>query len=154
MPSGDRHAGLEVQVVKLTAGDYVFTGGGLGNAIVGSTHCFGAPTFHIGAGEVLYLGDFIPVWGAIGADGKKLFGLGYASRLDDSRRVLATTQPALAAALKQAELRNRATYACAAIAMDRWDLPGVAELEPIAPQAPAQDPAAAPAVGATASPSS
>lgn len=154
VPSGDRHAGLEVQVVKLTAGDYVFTGGGLGNAIVGSTHCFGAPTFHIGAGEVLYLGDFIPVWGAIGADGKKLFGLGYASRLDDSRRVLATTQPALAAALKQAELRNRATYACAAIAMDRWDLPGVAELEPIAPQAPAQDPAAAPAVGATASPSS
>lgn len=131
--SGDRRAGLEVQVLKLTAGDYVISGAAVGGPLITNTNCFGAPTFHVGAGDVLYLGDFIPVWGAPGTDGKKLYGLGYASRIDDSRRLLSGAQPALAAALKPAEIHNRATYACSAIAMDRWDIPGAAELE----QAPA-----------------
>jgi hypothetical protein len=139
--SGDRKAGLEVQVVKLTAGDYVISGATVGAPVIMSTNCFGAPIFHVAAGEVLYLGDFIPVWNASGPDGKKLSGLGYASRIEDSRRLLSGAQPALAAALKPAELRNRATYACAAVTMDRWDLPGMAEIEPAAP-APSPAPAA------------
>ena len=140
--SGDRKAGLEVQVVKLTAGDYVFSGAAVGVPVIMSTNCFGAPAFHVAAGEVLYLGDFIPVWNTPGPDGKKLSGLGYANRIEDSRRLLSGAQPALAAALRPAELRNRATYACAAVTMDRWDLPGMAEIDPT--PAPAPSPAAEP----------
>lgn len=145
VPSGDRKAGLEVQVVKLTPGDYVITGAAVGVPMVMSTNCFGAPTFHVSAGEVLYLGDFIPVWGAPGEDGKKLYGLGYASRIEDSRRLLSGAQPALAAALKPAAWHNHATYACAAVTMDRWDLPGMPEVE----QAPAVQPVAAAAATAS-----
>jgi len=131
VPSGDRHSGLEVQVVKLTPGDYVIDGAAVGSNVITSTNCFGAPTFHVSAGEVLYLGDFVPVWGAPGDDGKKPFGLGYASRIDDSRRLLLGSQPVLAAALRPAALRNRATYACSAVTMTRWDLPGVPNVQPI-----------------------
>jgi hypothetical protein len=136
--SNDRKAGLEVQVVKLTAGDYVLSGQALGKIIL-STNCFGAPTFHVGAGEVLYLGDFIPVSGAIGADGKKVYGIGYTNMIEDSRRVLASSQPALASVLKAAEIRNGATYACSAVTMDRWDIAGAPALQ--APTAAADQPA-------------
>jgi hypothetical protein len=129
--SGDRRSGLEVQVVKLTAGDYVMTGAAVGGAMIMSTNCFGAPTFHVGAGEVLYLGDFIPVWGTPGADGKKLFGLGYANRIADSRRLLSGAQPALAAALGPARIENGATYACSAVTMDRWDIAGAKMIAPV-----------------------
>ncbi len=126
--SGDRRAGLEVQVLKLTAGDYVLSGASLVGPIM-STNCFGAPTFHVAPGEVLYLGDFIPVWGFQGADGKKLFGVGYASRLEDSRRLLSGAQPTIAAVMKPAVIHNQATFACAAVTMDRWDIPGATSVE-------------------------
>lgn len=142
--SGNRKAGLEVQVAKLTAGDYVITGAAVG-ALIGSTNCFGAPTFHVEPGEVLYLGDFIPVWGATGADGKKLSGLGYASRIEDSRRLLSGAQPALAAALKPARIQNGATYACSAVTMDRWDIAGAEMIAPPSAEAPATPSAATPA---------
>ncbi|QIL03400.1 hypothetical protein G7078_10040 [Sphingomonas sinipercae] len=124
MVSGDRRAGLEVQMLKLTAGDYVLNGSEIGGAQVVSSNCFGAPVFHLDPGEVLYIGDFVPVAAARGPDGKKVTGLGYVSRLEDSRRILARAQPTLAAALKPAKLENRATYACSAVNMDRWDIPG------------------------------
>lgn len=134
--SNDRNAALEVQVVKLTQGDYVISGAALGKIIM-SSNCFGAPTFHVGAGEVLYVGDFIPVSGAIGDDGKKLYGVGYAARMDDARRVLASSQPALASALKPADVRNGATYACSATVMDKWDVAGAPAFD--APTASAGD---------------
>ena len=146
VPSGDRKAGLEVQVIKLTPGDYVISAVSWIRQVM-STNCFGAPTFHVAAGEVLYLGDFVPVWNAVGTDGKKISGTGYVSRIEDARRVLAAKQPALAAALKPAAWRNHATYACAAVSMDRWDLPGMPEVE----QGPAAQPAAAAAAVPTAS---
>ena len=127
VPSGDRKAGLEVQVVKLTPGDYVISGVSWMRQVM-STNCFGAPTFHVSAGQVAYLGDFVPVWNAVGADGKKISGTGYVSRIDDARRVLATRQPQLAAAMQPAKVLNGATYACAAATMDRWDLAGVDNL--------------------------
>ena len=131
--SGDRKAGLELHLLKLTPGDYVITGLGVGMPLT-NTNCFGAPTFHVAAGEILYLGDFIPVWGGIGSDGKKLYGMGYASRIEDSRRLLASTQPQLAAALKLATLFNGATYACSAVMMDRWDVAGAQTVQPPATQ--------------------
>jgi hypothetical protein len=147
--SGDRKAGLEIQVIKLTAGDYVISGAALG-PLIASTNCFGAPTFHVDAGEVLYLGDFIPVSGVTGADGKKLFGLGYASRIEDSRRLLSGAQPTLATALKPAKIENGATFACSAVTMNRWDIAGAEMIaQPPADAAPA---AAAPsATGAISS---
>ena len=132
--SGNRKAGYEVQVVKLTPGDYVITGASVGGPLIMTTNCFGAPTFHVSAGEVLYLGDFIPVWGAPKADGTKLYGLGYASRIEDSRRLLSGAQPQLAAAMKTATIENGATYACSAVTMDRWDIAGAGMIAAPAPQ--------------------
>jgi hypothetical protein len=133
--SGDRKAGLEVQVIKLTPGDYVITGASFIRQMT-STNCFGAPTFHVGAGEVVYLGDFVPVSGAIGSDGKKIYGIGHVSKIDDARRILATRQPQLAGAMKPAKILNGATYACSAVTMNRWDIEG-AESVALAPAAPA-----------------
>jgi hypothetical protein len=48
--------------------------------------------------------------------------------MEDARKTLAAKQPALATAMKPATLRNRATYACSAINMDRWDIPGAETL--------------------------
>jgi hypothetical protein len=131
VPSGDRKAGLEVQLLKLTPGDYVITSTSFARVAM-SSNCFGAPTFHVGAGDVAYIGDFIPVWGARGADGKKQFGVGYASRIEDARRVLATKQPQLAAAMKAGKVMNGATYACSAITMDRWDINGAENVPALA----------------------
>ncbi|MFL6741537.1 MAG: hypothetical protein ACJ8D6_02110 [Sphingomicrobium sp.] len=148
--SGNRKAGYEVQVVKLTPGDYVITGASVGGPLIMSTNCFGAPTFHVGVGEVLYLGDFVPVWGAPGADGKKLYGLGYANRIEDSRRLLSGAQPQLAAAMKPATIENGATYACSAVTMDRWDIAGAAMIAPPVPEPETPRPEATAAASATA----
>lgn len=122
--SADGKAAYEVQVVRLTAGDYVLATSGLGRIPLGGSNCFGAPTFHVGEGEVSYLGDFMPAAGARLADGKKFSGLAYASHIEDSRQALAARQPDLAKALKPATISNAATYACAGTVMDRWDVPG------------------------------
>lgn len=132
--SRDKTAAYEVQVIRLTPGDYVINATAVGAVLPTSTNCFGAPTFRVGAGEVLYLGDFVPYLGAKLADGTKLTALAYANHAEDARRTLAGTQPALAAALKPATVMNRATYGCSGIAMTRWDLPGMEALpEPVAP---------------------
>ena len=122
--SADRTASYEVQVLRVTAGDYIVSGMSVGPMVVTTTYCFGAPTFHVDAGDVVYIGDFVPLWNARKADGQKLTALAYTAHIDDARHALATSQPALAAALKPAVPHNRATYACSAISMDRWDLPG------------------------------
>jgi hypothetical protein len=126
--SGDKKAPYEVQVVRVTPGDYVFSGFSVGPMVPTRTHCFGAPAFHVNAGEVVYLGDFIPYWNVALKDGSKVSTLAWAPHAEEARAALAAKQRALAAAMKPADWRNRATYACSAITMDRWDLPGVAEL--------------------------
>lgn len=123
--SRDRRAPLEVHVLRVTPGDYVIDGHVPGQAVVTSSNCFGAPTFHVNAGEVAYLGDFVPFMNVELSTGQRLSTVAYASHIDDARRTLAVQQPALAQALVAAPLRNGATYACAAVTMDRWDLPGV-----------------------------
>lgn len=133
--SRDRKSPLEVQVLKVTPGDYVLNGTAVGNLPVTTTNCFGAPTFSVAAGEVAYIGDFVPLMEAANSRGEKVSTLAYASHVEDTRTVLASKQPALAAALKPATLRNGATYSCAAVTMDRWDLPGVASVAPATPAA-------------------
>ncbi|QAY76968.1 hypothetical protein [Sphingosinicella sp. BN140058] len=132
--SSDRKAPLEVHVIRLTAGDYVVTGTSVGKGVIVTSNCFGAPTFQVRAGEVVYLGDFIPFMDVKLSTGSKFFGLAHAEHFDDARKVLAEKQPELAASLQPAVIRNRATYGCSAITMDRWDLPGKEELAPPAPK--------------------
>ncbi|WEK44245.1 MAG: hypothetical protein P0Y64_05390 [Candidatus Sphingomonas colombiensis] len=140
--SADRKSVYEVQVHRLTPGDYVLDSLTVGPGVPTSTHCFGAPTFHLAPGEVAYIGDFIPYMGAEMAAGGKLSGLVHANHVEDARTVLARSQPALATALKAADLRNGATYACSGIVMSRWEIEG---LEAIAPATEAPAAAAAPA---------
>lgn len=133
--SSDKKAVYEVQLIKVTAGDYVIDSLMAGPGIALSSHCFGAPTIHVGAGEVVYAGDFVPVLGAKLSDGRKAFGTFWTRNLDDARRVVATRQPALAGKLVDGNWRNQATYACAAQMMERFDLPGVGTLAPPQPVA-------------------
>jgi hypothetical protein len=126
--SADRKAPLEVQVLRVTPGDYVIGSTSVGQAPMTRTFCFGAPTFHVAQGEVAYVGDFIPFMNVKLANGDPFADLVHTSHIEDTRRALAAKQPELAAALKPAPLRNRATFACAGITMDRWDLNGVEAL--------------------------
>jgi hypothetical protein len=127
--SSDRKADHEVHVLRVTPGDYVIAGMSVGPAVpITASNCFGAPTFSVAAGEVVYVGDFLPFMDHKLSTGTKFHGMVYASRPDDARTTLATRQPALAAAMKPATLRNQATYACSAITMDRWDVAGAESL--------------------------
>lgn len=141
--SGDRKAPYEVQLMRLTAGDYVITGSLTGTGEIMTTNCFGAPTFRVGEGEVVYLGDFIPFLDVDLAAGGNFSGMGYASHVEDARTALAAKQPELAAAMKPATVRNKATFACAAVTMDRWDLPGAEELPEPEPKPEALETASA-----------
>ena len=132
--SADKKAAYEIQVLKLTPGDYVITGTSVGpNVPITTSHCFGAPTFSVREGEIVYLGDFLPYMDQKLSTGSKFFGLAYAFHLQDARAALSAKQPALAAELKPAAVRNQATYACSAINMERWDLPGAEALPPVEP---------------------
>lgn len=133
--SADRKAPYEVQVLRVTPGDYVINALAVITKVATTSHCFGAPTFHVEAGEVAYLGDFIPVVDSKSDLGVTVSGMTYSHHHDDAQRALSGPQPALAAALKPATFRNKATYACSAISMDRWDLPGAETLPDPAPVA-------------------
>lgn len=122
--SANGKAPYEVQIIRLTAGDYVIADTGLGRLSLGGSNCFGAPTFHVGEGEVAYVGDFIPVAGAKAADGTKFYGITYASHIEDARHALAAQQADIAKLLKPAKIHNAATYACSGTVMTRWDIPG------------------------------
>ncbi|MEH3035262.1 MAG: hypothetical protein PGN23_02025 [Sphingomonas adhaesiva] len=134
VPSHDKTSAYEVQVVRVTPGDYVINSLSLNNQPHVTTHCFGAPTFAVAAGQVVYLGDFSPYTKAPLTDGSKLTTLIYSSHPDDARRLLAARQPALAGAMVPADLRNQATYSCAGQDMTRWDIDGAAALAPAAPE--------------------
>jgi len=75
--------------------------------------------------------------------GQSLTALAYASHIEDARRTLAVQQPALAQALAPATLRNRATFACSGIEMDRWDVAGAEALPQAEPRPAPQTTAAA-----------
>lgn len=145
----DRKAPYEVQVMRITPGDYVISSSAAGNLPSSNTYCFGAPTFHVEAGDTVYLGDFVPYMGVGLDNGAWLNAIAWTSHIEDARGVLKASQAALAASLKPAPLRDRATYSCSAMTMDRWDLPGVEDLPELPPQ-PAAEAAPAPAVASPA----
>ncbi len=126
--SADKKAPLEVQLHRVTAGDYVIGSKSVANVPMTNTFCFGAPTFRVEPGEVVYVGDFIPFVNVTLSTGIKFTDLVRTDRIEDARAALAARQPHLAAAIKPASLRNRATFACAGATMDRWDLNGVEAL--------------------------
>lgn len=138
MASKDRKAEYELQIHRVTAGNYVVLGTGMLGAVVANSYCFGAPSFHVDAGQMVYVGDMVPLVNAQMAGGGKTTTLAYTTNLEDARRTLAAKQPELAKTMTAATLRNRATYGCAAVAMDRLDWPGLDEL----PKPAAVDPAA------------
>jgi hypothetical protein len=131
--SRDKKAPLELQVHRVTAGDYVIASKSVVNAPMTTTYCFGAPTFAVAPGEVVYVGDFIPFVNATLSNGDKFTDLVRAEHFDGAKAVLGGKQPALAAQMKPAAMRDRATFACAGVTMDRWDLAGVDAMPPAAP---------------------
>jgi hypothetical protein len=131
-------------VIPVTAGDYVLNGGSVGPGVVPtSSNCFGAPMIHVEAGEYVYLGDASPFMGAKLGDGTKMFGMVYSRNFAVARDAMATLRPDIAGKMVEPAIYNRATYSCAAVTMDRFDWPGMAELPPPAPKAEAESEAAA-----------
>lgn len=129
IPSGDRKATYELRVIPVTAGDYVLNGWGVGPAVVPlSSNCFGAPMIRVEAGQYAYLADASPFMGARLADGKKTNTLVFTRNFAVAQGAMAKLKPAVAAKMVEAPIQNRATYACAAVTMDRYDWPGAGEL--------------------------
>jgi len=128
----DRNAPYEVQVLRLTPGDYVIAGTAVSRISLADVHtnvnCFGAPVFRAAAGETLYIGDFTPFFGVKMSDGAWGYGIGYSRHIEDARASLKTNQPALAAAMRQATMFNQARFTCTGGLMDRWDLPALEAL--------------------------
>jgi hypothetical protein len=128
----DRNARYEVQVMRLTPGDYVIAGTAVSRILLAGVHpnvnCFGAPLFHADAGQTVYIGDFTPFWGAKMSSGDWAYGIGYSRHIEDARDTLKSAQPALAAAMRQARMFNQARFTCVGGLMDRWDLPGLEAL--------------------------
>ena len=127
--STDPKAPYEVHVLRLSPGDYVLTAYEIGPGMAFGEFCLGAPTFHVGEGETVYLGDFVPLWAARLSTGKRIMALAWTPRLEETRAALTAAQPALATALKPATLHDRATYGCTPmVGVDRWDLADVEDL--------------------------
>ena len=131
--SGDKKAFYELRVVPVTAGDYVLNGASVGaGAVPMSSNCFGAPMIRVEAGQYAYLGDLSPFMGAKLADGSKMHGMIYSRHFDVARGAMEKLRPDIAAKMVEPAINNRATYSCAAVTMDRFDWPGMADL-PSAP---------------------
>ena len=158
--TADKKSALEHALMIVSAGDYALLGAtpGPGGQVL-NTFCLGAPTFRVNEGEVVYFGDVTPYINVKvlngNGEGKSLPGIGpgsllvgsmvkamtagranamaFSSHLEDARKALAS-QPALAGALKAADIRNEATYSCAGQDMTAYKVPGAPALEPTAPQ--------------------
>lgn len=131
IPAGDRHAGYELRVIPVTAGDYVLGGWSIGvNVPPQSSNCFGAPMIHVDPGQYAYLGDASPIMGAQLTNGDKTSAMVFNRYLNVAQAELGRLRPELAGKLVAVPIRNRATYSCAAVTMDRYDWPGAPDLTP------------------------
>jgi hypothetical protein len=137
IPSGDRKASYELRVIPVTAGDYVLNGATVGMTMPPTfSNCFGAPMIHVEAGQYAYLGDASPFVGARLASGEKTSAMIFTRHFETARKAMTGLRPDIAAKMVEPSIHNRATYACAAVTMDRFDWPGMPELSQ-APAAPA-----------------
>jgi hypothetical protein len=125
--SSDKTLAHEFVLQPVSAGDYVLTGAAPGplNMVLGA-FCFGAPIFHVSAGEIVYVGDFTPYMGAKTPAGQRIYAIAYSSHPEAARAFLAP-QPELLAAFKPAALRN-ATYGCQGSGMTAYLIRGVQSL--------------------------
>jgi hypothetical protein len=127
--AGDRRAAYELRVIPVTAGDYVLGGSSVGvNVPPQSSNCFGAPMMHVEAGQYAYLGDATPIMGAQLADGNKTSVMMFNRHTGVAQQELAKLRPELAGRLVEVPIRNRATYSCAAVTMDRFDWRGASDI--------------------------
>lgn len=127
--AGDRRAGYELRIIPITAGDYVLGGWTVGaNTPAASSYCFGAPMISVKAGEYVYLADATPVMGAQLADGSKTSTMVLTRNYVQAQAELGKLRPELAGKLVEAPIRNRASYSCASVTMDRYDWPGAEEI--------------------------
>jgi hypothetical protein len=134
IPAGDRHAEYEFRIIPVTAGDYVLGGWSVGvNVPPQASNCFGAPMISVKEGEYAYLGDATPIMGAQLANGDKMSAMIFNRYFTVAKGALAKLRPDLASKLTEAPIKNRATYSCAAVTMDRFDWPGAPNL-PAAPE--------------------
>jgi hypothetical protein len=137
IPSGDKKASYELRVIPVTAGDYVLNGATVGTTMPPMfSNCFGAPMIRVEAGQYAYLGDASPFVGAKLASGEKTSAMIFTRHFDTARKAMTALRPDIAARMVEPAIHNRATYACAAVTMDRFDWPGMPELTQ-APAAPA-----------------
>ncbi len=135
IPSGDKKAAYELRVVPVTAGDDVLNGATAGATMPPATsNCFGAPMIRVEAGQYAYLGDATPFVGARLADGSKTSTMIFTRQFEAARTAMTRLRPDIAAKMVEPAIVNRATYACAAVTMTRFDWPGMPDLA----QAPGQ----------------
>lgn len=127
--SDEKKLDVEYHLMPVSAGDYVLYGASPGVKMVVNTFCFAAPAFSVKPGEVVYFGDVTPYAPAVLEDGEKAMAMAYSANLDGAREAL-KAQPALASALRAAELRNNATYSCSGQEMLGYVVPGVEALPP------------------------
>jgi len=130
--SGDKTLAAEYLVMPVTEGDYVLFGASPAKVPqILNTFCLGAPTFHVGAGEIVYFGDLTPYPRVKLVDGTSTEAMAWSTHPDAAKAALAGKQAALAAALKPAALSNEATYGCAAVTMTAYAVPGAPALPPV-----------------------
>ena len=65
--------------------------------------------------------------------------LAFAPHFAEARAALARFQPALTEGMTPAAIANGATYSCAGMTMDRWELPGIAAMEIASSHGPIKD---------------
>lgn len=129
IPSGDKKAAYELRVIAATPGDYVLNGATLGSTTPPLfSNCFGAPMIRVEAGQYAYLGDASPFMGAKLATGSKTNAMIFTRHFDTARKSMEQLRPDIAAKMVEPPIHNRATYACAAVTMDRFDWPGMPDL--------------------------
>jgi hypothetical protein len=124
--SGDRTLAQDHSLMIVSEGDYVMFGAAP-MRVMDTTFCLGAPTFRVRAGEVVYFGDVTPYLNVRMEGGRRGSAMAYSSDVTKAREALAA-QPALASALRPAELSNQATFGCVAQNMMAYAVPGAADL--------------------------
>jgi hypothetical protein len=138
--SGERTLESDHALMIVSAGDYVLFGAAP-TRIIDNTFCLGAPTFRVNPGEVVYFGDVTPYLNVRFEDGHRADAMAYSADVEAARAALQSA-PALAAAVRPAELRNGATFGCVAQNMLSYAVPGAPDLPPAPEPAAGEAPAA------------
>lgn len=130
-----RKLAVDYAVLVVSAGSYVLGGATADpNTGIKDIFCFGAPVFTVAAGEVAYIGDFMPFGLRRHALGELSNVLAYRADLAAARTALAA-RPELTAKIVQATLSNGAVYPCYGGRFYAYDLPGLGRL-PLDPAIP------------------